>query len=1838
MSDEKSGVCAIVPRNQHGLRPQVFGMGILVNSREIVTCAHVIDAALGNGWLESPAPSFVNICFPFTEGYTCAEGTVDKERWFPSGRTEDGGPSDVAVIQLARDAPNSVEHALLRKPISGKAAKVYGFRGRIVDGVWKSHPDGEWAEGRVVGLQSGGRAQFDGLRATGARVEKGFSGGAVYDSERNCVVGMIAESDRDIERMVAQFIDVPSLKRALAGTSSTTEPSTKSGQAGPDLVQKLSIASATPKFAGKIREFLEEYLVNEEWSGTIIFGGRDRELKLLDDWLADETAPSRFVLAAPAGRGKSALVVQWIRRLYLAGKLTDEKGGWHLAFVPISMRFETNRPVTYYEALAARLAEILDIDLDAPASAGEDHYRDKCRICLEAANRQEVPLLLIIDGIDESAGASFNAKWFPRFEGSRIRLLVSGRLLAGDSDASGWIDRLGWTSGVLKRVHDLPALGQQDVSDLLSATGVRPLRPDFIRRLLILSEGEPLLLKLYVEELLKRSDDASRLTLEELDSMKPGFAPYFGAWLAKQEEAWGTEVNRQTLYACFAIFACAYGPLTADELEKLANRLNGGTTVLRIETTLSPIRRFVIGSRRHSSAARSGYVLSHPKFGDFLRDEYFSASIIARARDAFGDWGRDVVVKLNHGLFREAPSYLLQYLVQHLLDAGASPSDFMTLVEEGWMRAWKAFEGGFRGFAEDVRKVDRALGEASERNGWRLGGRIRCQLVLSSIRSVGANMPRALIAECVEQRLLSHEEAIDIAKQKKEVNRADILRGLLPSLPEVLLEEALHVAGTLTRNDYFQLAEAFVTRAESCSSGEQANIITATGIMVTKITSGRGCAELLGRLIAASPAHIRSNILAMALTKAKADEQPESPHFFYRSRKNCSGGLVALAPALSGHREALEEALQSAKAIPDTICRLEAVANLCPFLSADRQAIILTEGIDLAKEYERELDIDRSAIDLDRSSPLHDESALAVLAPALSGHPGLLPQSVSLAKTIEDPYRRAHALAALVTVLSGTEQSDAFVEAFAIAASEKRGYVRDDILPMLAEHRDMFAKLVDTVEDEVFLVRLIPHLVATGYPGVLERAVTRAKSIKNIEARDNAVFKLIKALSYRENTTELTQAIALALLIRDRSKRAQVIVDLFPHMSANQQVMVLAHDLETFIFETKHRRSLSTLAALAQLLTAFPDLVDKTEAAVRTPLPGSMTGSFETARTRRTGLGVIQYSEKQAVKLSPITSAFAIAATVPALSMTRRPAVLAELFRIADEASRAVDGAEMLAFLAQLLGADQRHEVITKLGEMMGSIRAELGLDTEHDDLGLENLVAALAVERPALQGALATFRGIGDELERISFFASLSQLFPANERLPILMDALAACREWDWATPRGRVRKSGLAALAPILGGHMLVHSDAIAIAKGIKNAESRAYALAALVPVVTDGDQIDVFAEAIKAAILSNVLPKIIISLAPAVAGRSTLLAQLGLAAKDITDPRALIELSRAQPPRQKYMALRRAVDNVDPVEQYGTLINRAMNQIRILSLFPKDLGSIPGCAPIARIVRKKRREALKLLLTEVRSGPKGGSFESSKQDRANAMLAWAEAAPERERKPVLPELVLRVLEASNDDFLASGLLTHLFRILPTHMHAEILRGELDSAQNPRSLLVKFASALAEHPEVLIEYPELTKDLLNKTWTTLAGEERARVLAALIRGVPPAAPDILFAALEASRGEKAQFERMGILTTILAAATGAQGCEAIQRQASTEALSIVQEIEDWLIFYRSFRELLTYLTVEFRPQALELLVQRLGYLPRGTALELLTLTLPTIERCAGASGLREVQRAVNDVAKWFP
>ena len=153
-----------------------------------------------------------------------------------------------------------------------------------------------------------------------------------------------------------------------------------------EIIVNLAQVGGASKLSGKIEEFFEEYLITETGLRTVPFGGRDEDLSLLNAWLDDETASPRYLLTAPAGRGKSALLVRWLQHRQEQGRVgRDVLAPWQLVFVPISIRFETHRPDICYEALAARLAEILDQTLPPTHTDKGLYYADHCRTLASAA-------------------------------------------------------------------------------------------------------------------------------------------------------------------------------------------------------------------------------------------------------------------------------------------------------------------------------------------------------------------------------------------------------------------------------------------------------------------------------------------------------------------------------------------------------------------------------------------------------------------------------------------------------------------------------------------------------------------------------------------------------------------------------------------------------------------------------------------------------------------------------------------------------------------------------------------------------------------------------------------------------------------------------------------------------------------------------------------------------------------------------------------------------------------------------------------------------------------------------------------------------------------------------------------------------------------------------------------------------------------------------------------------------------------------------------------------------------------------------------------------------------
>lgn len=687
---------------------------------------------------------------------------------------------------------------------------------------------------------------------------QGISGAAVFAGPVLVgVVRLAVERGAGRQRLqalpVSRLLAKAGVQAALLAAGIAPPPRTTlqaTGRASPgfasDLLDHFGVARGAPsEFRAGVERFIGSYLGPADQ--PVAFGGREDAIERLDGWLADATAAPRLLLHAPGGQGKSALLVHW---------LLDAAARCRLVFLPISVRNGTNLELAFFHGLAARLAELAATPLAAPSTGDPvGHYRGQAIALLRNLVAGALPVLLVIDGLDEAAGWEPPVALLPELPHPGLRVVVSAREGGDLRDANAWLRKLGWDMDKPRPVTELVSgLDVDGVVQVLHSAGLRldeagsRALATQVRRL---SDGAPWIVRLYAEDLVGSKDQPQRLDPETLASLEPGFGPFFRGWLADQKALWARQqrpLDEAALEALLALLATALGPLRHDDLAELHRRYRGIDGALSSDA-LEPIARFIQGDGR-----TAGYVLTHPKLADFLRNEHFTdALVVQRARAAYLRWGADTLARLDAAPPGQGacPAYLVRYLGQHLVEASAPAEAFMALVERGWMAAWRAAEGGFRGFAMDVRRAAEAIEKRASQDERRWAWRLRCQLTTSAIASVGARIPGLLLAACVEAGRLTGRQGlywleqgvllptpggvlqeIEADKQRSralaalakawperedrsaglrdllrvvtlvasEWARLDALAGVVALLPDELVDEALDVAMTATND------------------------------------------------------------------------------------------------------------------------------------------------------------------------------------------------------------------------------------------------------------------------------------------------------------------------------------------------------------------------------------------------------------------------------------------------------------------------------------------------------------------------------------------------------------------------------------------------------------------------------------------------------------------------------------------------------------------------------------------------------------------------------------------------------------------------------------------------------------------------------------------------------------------------------------------------------------------------------------------------------------------------------------------------------------------------------
>ncbi|WP_369250291.1 trypsin-like peptidase domain-containing protein [Streptomyces sp. R41] len=778
-------------------------------------------------------------------------------------RTEDDEQLDVAVLHLAED----VEPSSLSTATEGA--------------VWRVRAAPHTPRGNDPGLT--GIVDFAateitndrgyGLHVLQLRVQqdlgsfKGYSGSAVVIPGSGGVAGILVEQ-------------VPLRTRTTVGQE---RPASNVLYAVPvDTVVARFRLTGTVRVSARLP--LETPIGNlvEATLGSadepVPFGGRSAELAELTDWLWDASADRRLLVTATAGRGKSSLLIRWIDSLVGSPALS-------VVFVPISIAFDIATEDVVHRALVARVARAYRVPV-AVSGRGADELREELADLL----RRPPPsgrLLVVVDGLDEAVGWDPGPHFLPHELAEDVRVVLSARHTADRPTAHDWRERLGWRRA---RTLDVPALSVEGVREVLAhQPDLRAALPDLsglAAELHRLSDGEPVVLRLYVDELAELLQEKGQVPdLSSLRSVERGLTAYFERWWADQEVQWrsGLGPPSSDVGALLDTLALACGPLTRGDALQVMRHLsppqNRRTPMGdRLDRSLVALRRFL--TRREGDRA---LVLGHPRYASTRQRRLREDGEFARVEDAYLTWAQETFRDVRKGRLAadDIPAYLVKHLGQHLDRAGAvRPELLVPLGSTEWRRAWDSTSEDVHGHLPDVRRAMSGLtaearrGTVRRRRAFPVAAALGVAASRANTSVQAACLSPALAAELVRWNVWSESRAIGyVLGLQSPVERATGVGVLIPVLRttgRAEIDGLLDSARPAHDLEFAEALAAYVVHLARISSPDEAvrvaehQIVPDTG---TIYAGSRRTYEEAYALISLVP-HLDGDLAARACRKA----------------------------------------------------------------------------------------------------------------------------------------------------------------------------------------------------------------------------------------------------------------------------------------------------------------------------------------------------------------------------------------------------------------------------------------------------------------------------------------------------------------------------------------------------------------------------------------------------------------------------------------------------------------------------------------------------------------------------------------------------------------------------------------------------------------------------------------------------------------------------------------------------------------------------------------------------------------------------------------------------------
>ena len=254
------------------------GTGFVVDGRHIVTCAHVVNSALGRDQRAQDRPgelARIQVDFPMLGG---ADGAPSRSckvtAWVPPPATGISGGDVAGLILVGEGLPMGAGSARLADvAVRDAQAWIFGFPGDP-----PRQENGSWSQLWLRGAVGGGVIQLDTASESAIRAQPGYSGSPVIiTGAGDEVVGMLAIASRAAEAGDAYAITVGELARAW-----------------PEVIGRLTVPPCP--YRG-----LEGFTAADAG----VFFGRDDEIARLAEMVRVQPL---VLVTGPSGVGKSSLV------------------------------------------------------------------------------------------------------------------------------------------------------------------------------------------------------------------------------------------------------------------------------------------------------------------------------------------------------------------------------------------------------------------------------------------------------------------------------------------------------------------------------------------------------------------------------------------------------------------------------------------------------------------------------------------------------------------------------------------------------------------------------------------------------------------------------------------------------------------------------------------------------------------------------------------------------------------------------------------------------------------------------------------------------------------------------------------------------------------------------------------------------------------------------------------------------------------------------------------------------------------------------------------------------------------------------------------------------------------------------------------------------------------------------------------------------------------------------------------------------------------------------------------------------------------------------------------